>query len=119
MDAPPWWYFYKRPTIYIDGFAEKGHRGLMQFTLVPENGPEFYNNTKTTFVTSWLISPCSGPQNIPAPSTRHSGVVGKRSSTKTARIVTGRTGTNGRIQTDEYRSTKLALIPCTHHSHSG
>lgn len=42
MDAPPWWHFYKRPSVYIDGFAAKGHRGLMQFTLVPENGPEFY-----------------------------------------------------------------------------
>jgi mono/diheme cytochrome c family protein len=26
--------------IYIDGFAAKGHRGLMQFMLVPQNGPE-------------------------------------------------------------------------------
>ncbi len=49
MDAPPWWYFYKRPTMYIDGFAEKGHRGLMQFTLVPENGPEFYKKHEDNF----------------------------------------------------------------------
>lgn len=40
MDAPPWWHFHKRPNIYIDGFAERGHRGLMQFMLVRENGPE-------------------------------------------------------------------------------
>jgi hypothetical protein len=33
MDAPPWWHFSKRPEIYIDGFAKRGHRGLMQFTL--------------------------------------------------------------------------------------
>ena len=26
----------------MDGFAEKGHRGLMQFMLIPENGPEFF-----------------------------------------------------------------------------
>jgi len=49
MDAPPWWYFYKRPYMYIDGFAQKGHRGLMQFTLVPENGPEFYNRYEDSF----------------------------------------------------------------------
>lgn len=49
MDAPPWWYFYKRPYMYIDGFAAKGHRGLMQFTLVPENGPEFYNEQEDNF----------------------------------------------------------------------
>ena len=42
MDAPAWWHFRKRPHIYIDGFAEKGHRGLMQFMLVPENGPRFF-----------------------------------------------------------------------------
>ena len=40
MDAPPWWHFKRKKMIYIDGFAEKGHRGLMQFMLVPQNGPE-------------------------------------------------------------------------------
>ncbi|MCR9200039.1 MAG: cytochrome c [Planctomycetaceae bacterium] len=49
MDAPPWWYFYKRPYMYIDGFAQKGHRGLMQFTLVPENGPDFYAKYEDSF----------------------------------------------------------------------
>ena len=49
MDAPPWWYFFKRPTMYIDGFAAKGHRGLMQFTLVPENGPDFYKKHEGNF----------------------------------------------------------------------
>jgi len=49
MDAPPWWYFHKRPTMYIDGFAEKGHRGLMQFTLVPENSPDFYKTHEDNF----------------------------------------------------------------------
>lgn len=49
MDAPPWWYFYKRPSLYIDGFAEKGHRGLMQFMLIPENGPEFFRNHENDF----------------------------------------------------------------------
>jgi mono/diheme cytochrome c family protein len=39
MDAPPWWHFRRKKMIYIDGFAEKGHRGLMQFMLVKENGP--------------------------------------------------------------------------------
>jgi len=49
MDAPPWWHFHKRPNLYIDGFAEKGHRGLMQFTLVPENGPEFFREYEDEF----------------------------------------------------------------------
>ena len=49
MDAPPWWTFYKRPYIYIDGFAQKGHRGLMQFTLIPENGRDFYLENEDGF----------------------------------------------------------------------
>lgn len=49
MDAPPWWTFHKRPNMYIDGFAEKGHRGLMQFTLVPENGPSYYRKHEAAF----------------------------------------------------------------------
>ncbi|MEL6105674.1 MAG: hypothetical protein AAFU85_06550 [Planctomycetota bacterium] len=49
MDAPPWWYFYKRPYIYIDGFAQKGHRGLMQFSLIPENGPSFFRRHEKDF----------------------------------------------------------------------
>ncbi|MDJ0974071.1 MAG: cytochrome c [Planctomycetota bacterium] len=38
LDAPPWWHFKKRTHLYIDGFAKKGHRELMQFMLVPQNG---------------------------------------------------------------------------------
>ena len=49
MDAPPWWHFHKRTHIYIDGFAEKGHRGLMQFMLVPENGPDFFRDHEDDF----------------------------------------------------------------------
>lgn len=49
MDAPPWWHFSKRPRIYIDGFAQKGHRGLMQFTLIPENGPQVFRDRESHF----------------------------------------------------------------------
>ncbi len=49
MDAPPWWHFHKRPYLYIDGFAQKGHRALMQFMLVPENGPEFFRENEERF----------------------------------------------------------------------
>ena len=58
MDAPPWWHFHKRPHIYIDGFAERGHRGLMQFTLVPENGPAFYREHEDDFkdIYAYLMS---------------------------------------------------------------
>ncbi|MEX0824783.1 MAG: hypothetical protein WD119_01380 [Pirellulaceae bacterium] len=58
MDAPPWWHFYKRPNIYIDGFAERGHRSLMQFMLVRENGPEKFRRWENDFrdVYSYMMS---------------------------------------------------------------
>ena len=49
MDAPPWWNFKKRTHLYIDGFAPKGHRPLMQFMLVKENGPEKFRQWERDF----------------------------------------------------------------------
>jgi len=40
MDAPAWWHIRRKKRLYIDGFAPKGHRALMQFLLVRDNGPE-------------------------------------------------------------------------------
>lgn len=67
MDAPPWWYFHKRPYLYIDGFAQRGHRGLMQFILVQENGPEKFRQWEQDFrqIYDYLMSlrppPYEGP----------------------------------------------------------
>jgi hypothetical protein len=49
MDPPPWWHFKKKDHIYIDGFAERGHRGLMQFMLVKPNGPEKFREWEDDF----------------------------------------------------------------------
>jgi mono/diheme cytochrome c family protein len=49
MDAPPWWHFKRKKMLYIDGFAEKGHRGLMQFMLVRSNGPEKFRAWEEEF----------------------------------------------------------------------
>lgn len=49
MDAPPWWHFKKRKRLYIDGFAEKGHRALMPFALIRENGPEKFREWENDF----------------------------------------------------------------------
>jgi mono/diheme cytochrome c family protein len=40
MDAPPWWHFKRRKTLYIDGFVGKDHRPLMTFMLIPTNSGE-------------------------------------------------------------------------------
>src|SRR4029078_612312 len=49
MDAPPWWHFAKKKQLYIDGFAEKGHRALMQFMMVRSNGPEKFKTWEADY----------------------------------------------------------------------
>lgn len=49
MDPPAWWHFKRKSHIYIDGFAEKGVRGLMQFMLVRQNGPEQFRAWEKDF----------------------------------------------------------------------
>src|SRR5438132_13398292 len=39
LDAPPWWNVKRRKRLYLDGLVAKNHRSLMQFLLVPTNGP--------------------------------------------------------------------------------
>jgi mono/diheme cytochrome c family protein len=49
MDAPPWWHFKRKKMMYIDGFAAHSARGLMQFMLVPQNGPEKFREWERDF----------------------------------------------------------------------
>lgn len=49
MDPPAWWLMHRKRRIYADGFAQKGHRGLMQFMLVRENGPEKFREWESDF----------------------------------------------------------------------
>jgi mono/diheme cytochrome c family protein len=49
MDAPPWWHFKKRKRLYIDGFAQKDHRALMPFLMVPQNGPKKFREWEDEF----------------------------------------------------------------------
>jgi mono/diheme cytochrome c family protein len=57
-DAPAWWNFKKKDHLYSDGFAAKGHRPLMQFMLIPENGPDKFHEWEADFgeVYRWLES---------------------------------------------------------------
>lgn len=58
MDAPPWWHYRKKKMLYIDGFAEKGHRTLMQFMLDKANGPAQFREWESDFrdVEAYLLS---------------------------------------------------------------
>ncbi|GAA4426652.1 cytochrome c [Bremerella cremea] len=49
MEPPPWWHFAKKENIYLDGFAPKGHRGLLQFTLVRENDAQAFRDREADF----------------------------------------------------------------------
>jgi mono/diheme cytochrome c family protein len=49
MDAPAWWNFHLKSHLYIDGFAEKGHKGLMQFMMVRQNGPKQFQAWSNDF----------------------------------------------------------------------
>ncbi len=49
MDAPAWWTFKKKKYIYIDGFAVKAAKPLMQFMLVQENGPQEFASAAPEF----------------------------------------------------------------------
>jgi mono/diheme cytochrome c family protein len=58
LDAPAWWHYRRRKTLYADGFAAKGHRVLMQFLLVKENGPEKFHEWEDDFraIEGWIAS---------------------------------------------------------------
>ena len=55
MDPPAWWLMHRKTRIYADGFAQKGHRGLMQFMLVRENGPEKFREGEDDFSDVWAF----------------------------------------------------------------
>ena len=57
MDAPAWWHYRRRGSLYADGFAAKGHRMLMQFLLVKENGPERFREWEDEFrdIEAWIV----------------------------------------------------------------
>ena len=63
VDAPAWWHYAKRDRIYADGFAPKGHRILMQFLLVKENGPLQFAAWEDDFrdIEAWLLELKSPP----------------------------------------------------------
>lgn len=79
MDAPAWWHFHRKRHIYIDGFAEKGHRGLMQFMLVKQNGPkqfqEWENEFRDVYTFLQELRPPKYPLNIVAQKAQRGSVV--------------------------------------------
>ncbi|MFO0904441.1 MAG: c-type cytochrome [Pirellulales bacterium] len=67
MDAIPWWHFRKRQKIYADGFAQKGHRALMQFMLIRQNGPEKFREWEADFRDVYAYLESLRPPKYPFP----------------------------------------------------
>lgn len=67
MDAPPWWHFSRKSHMYIDGFADKGHKGLMQFMLVRQNGPEKFRAWASDFEKVYQFISQVKPPKYPLP----------------------------------------------------
>jgi mono/diheme cytochrome c family protein len=57
-DAPPWWHYRRKSRLYIDGFAPKDCRALMQFLLIPRNGRDKFDAWESDFrdIEAWIES---------------------------------------------------------------
>ena len=58
VDAPPFWNVRKKRSLYIDGFAPKTARPLMQFILLPKVTPEQLTKWEPEFaeILAWIES---------------------------------------------------------------
>lgn len=67
MDAPPWWHFSKKSRLYLEGFATKGHRPLMQFALDEVNGPDKFHQWEDDFRDIYAYLESLEPPKYPFP----------------------------------------------------
>jgi mono/diheme cytochrome c family protein len=58
MDAIPWWHYKRKQRIYVDAFAPRDHRALMQFLLIPRNGPDKFIEWEQDYrdIEAWILS---------------------------------------------------------------
>jgi hypothetical protein len=70
LDAPAWWHFKRKQRLYYDGFVPRSHRALMQFLLVPANGPakfhEWEEDYRTIYAYLLSLDPPDYPYEIDA-----------------------------------------------------
>ncbi|HEV3003404.1 MAG TPA: cytochrome c [Pirellulales bacterium] len=57
-DAPAWWNIRRKRFLYADGGVAKGHRALMQFLLLPKNGPDKFREWEQDYadILAWIES---------------------------------------------------------------
>lgn len=126
MDAPPWWHFHKKHHLYIDGFAEKGHKGLMQFMLVKENGPEQFKSWESDFRDVYAFLSELRPPKYPLPIDETKAIRGEVVFNNHCASCHGTYGSNAQypelhIDIDEIQTDRVrfdALTP-KHRAHYG
>jgi mono/diheme cytochrome c family protein len=70
-DAPAWWNFHRRRSLYSDGFAAKSPRAIMQFLLDKDNSGKKFREWEEDFkdIYAWLdsLEPPKYPFAVDAP----------------------------------------------------
>ncbi|MGE0607372.1 MAG: cytochrome c [Pirellulales bacterium] len=94
-DAPPWWNVRKKQWLYADGFAGHGHRALMQFLLIPQNGPDKFREWEPDFqdLLAWIES--LEPPKYPWPIEEPLAVTGQQIFSRNCARCHGSYGPNG------------------------
>lgn len=94
-DAPPWWNVRRKQWLYADGFAARDHRALMQFLLIPQNGPEKFREWEQDFrdLLAWIES--LEPPKYPWPIDQVLAESGKRVFTQNCAQCHGTYGPGG------------------------
>lgn len=97
MDAIPWWHYKRKDRIYVDAFAPRDHRALMQFLLIPRNGPDKFAEWERDYrdIEAWILS-LNAPK-YPYPIDADLAAQGKRSFTKHCAECHGTYGSKGNI----------------------
>jgi mono/diheme cytochrome c family protein len=118
MDAPPWWHFKRKKMIYIDGFAAKGHRGLMQFMLVRTNGPEKFRRWEPEFRDVFAYITSVEPPQYPFPIDEPLAEQGRIAFNHVCAECHGTYGPGGsyperRVPIDEVRTNRVRLDALT------
>ena len=113
MDAPPWWNVKKKTYLYIDGFAPKSHRSLMQFLLVPQNDAAKFREWEADFkdLYAWIES--LEPPKYPFRNQSRRWPTKERTIfEQNCSIATAPTARSGLIRTNSCRSTRWGLTAC-------
>lgn len=118
VDAPPFWNVRKKTSLYIDGFAPKTARPLMQFILLPRNTPDILEKWEPEFaeILAWIES--LEPPKYPFPVDKVLAARGEAVFNKTCSQCHGTYGSDGKyeqqtIPIDDVKTDPLRLKSLT------